>query len=473
MLKKRQEQVGFLVKILDLLICISSFFLAYKIRGSFLFGHLKPMGPLDTLSWFLMASLAFHFVSYPMMGLYASIRLKSYFNLIRTILGAALMEFFFLGALVFIFQEKATSRYFFGLFLGLNYSLLLVSRIGAKVLLSSIRARGYNYRRVLIVGTGKNAEKIVGLFQLNKHWGYLPFAVLTEKPSDDTKSVLGVPVKGIITDLHEFVTRNTVDEVYFAGDKIDPSKIEDQVLLCESLGIPARLPLTMFQLNQSKVTFHNIEGVPIITFYTTLKTPIEALIKRLMDVVIALIGLGIAAVFYPWIAYRIRKESNGPIIFKQMRVGENGRTFKCYKFRTMVLDAESKKKELEEKNLMGGPLFKIKNDPRVFPFGAFLRRTSLDELPQFLNILRGDMSVVGTRPPTPDEVEKYKTYYRRRLSIRPGLTGLWQVSGRNRITNFEDVLALDLQYIDEWSLWLDLKIIFKTIGVALFGKGAH
>jgi lipopolysaccharide/colanic/teichoic acid biosynthesis glycosyltransferase len=139
----------------------------------------------------------------------------------------------------------------------------------------------------------------------------------------------------------------------------------------------------------------------------------------------------------------------------------------------MVMDADEKKADLQKQNIMQGPLFKIQNDPRIFKFGHFLRRTSLDELPQFFNIIRGDMSVVGTRPPTPDEVEKYELRYRRRLSIRPGLTGLWQVSGRNNIKDFEQVLKLDLDYIDRWSLWLDVQIIFKTIWIVLFRRGAY
>jgi lipopolysaccharide/colanic/teichoic acid biosynthesis glycosyltransferase len=161
------------------------------------------------------------------------------------------------------------------------------------------------------------------------------------------------------------------------------------------------------------------------------------------------------------------------VIFKQYRIGENGRRFKCYKFRTMSLDAESRKQDLLPANQMSGPMFKLRSDPRVFPFGVFLRRTSLDELPQFFNILRGDMSLVGTRPPTPEEVVQYEMHFRRRLSIRPGLTGLWQVSGRSQITKFEQVLELDLEYIDRWSIWLDFKILFRTLWMVVGRRGAY
>jgi exopolysaccharide biosynthesis polyprenyl glycosylphosphotransferase len=215
-----------------------------------------------------------------------------------------------------------------------------------------------------------------------------------------------------------------------------------------------------------------LDDIPVATFYTTLMSPTQVFIKRSLDIVIALVGLLLTGVLFPWIALMVKRDG-GPIFFKQMRVGENGRKFKCYKFRTMIPNAEAGKQALAKENQVAGPMFKVKDDPRITPFGKFLRRTSLDELPQFLNILRGDMSVVGTRPPTPDEVSLYETHYRRRLSIRPGLTGMWQVSGRNQIKRFEDILELDLYYIDHWSTWLDLKIILRTIWISLFGRGAY
>ena len=472
MLKQRQEQIGFVVRVADILICIAAFFLAYRFRGSFYFSHLKPMGSIDTLTWFLAASIVLHFFTYPILGFYHSLRLKPVHQIIFMVFKAALAEFVILGSLIFIFQEKATSRYFFGFFLAFNYGLILVERLGGRLILSSLRKRGYNFRQVLIVGTGPNARGIITSLRRNKHWGYVPSGILLEDGTRAVKEVEGIPVIGRLAELEELVTKKTVDEIYFAVDRVDPEAIADQVMLCERLGIPARLPLGFFDLSRSKVTFGTLDQVPVITFYTTLKTPVETTLKRVLDVVVAIIGLFFTTLLFPWIAFMIKRESSGPVIFKQVRVGENGRRFKCYKFRTMVIGAEARKAELLKDNKMQGPLFKMENDPRVTRFGAFLRRTSLDEFPQFFNILRGDMSVVGTRPPTPDEVTQYRTHFRRRLSIRPGLTGLWQVSGRNKISRFEDVLALDLHYIDNWTLWLDLRIICKTLWVALFRRGA-
>jgi lipopolysaccharide/colanic/teichoic acid biosynthesis glycosyltransferase len=180
--------------------------------------------------------------------------------------------------------------------------------------------------------------------------------------------------------------------------------------------------------------------------------------------------MGLNLLFFPLIATAIKIDSPGPIFFRQQRIGENGRPFFLYKYRSMYINAETRKAELDHQNEMNGPVFKIENDPRITRVGRFLRRFSIDELPQFWNVLRGEMSLVGTRPPTPDEVEKYALHHYRRLSIKPGITGLWQVSGRNRINDFNEIVKLDVQYIDQWSLWLDCKIILKTFKAIRSGK---
>jgi exopolysaccharide biosynthesis polyprenyl glycosylphosphotransferase len=192
-----------------------------------------------------------------------------------------------------------------------------------------------------------------------------------------------------------------------------------------------------------------------------------------MDIFGGFVGLILTGIITIFLAPTIKLDSPGPVFFSQTRVGKNGRRFKIYKFRSMYIDAEERKKELEAQNEMNGLMFKMENDPRVTKVGKFIRKTSLDEFPQFLNVLRGDMSLVGTRPPTEAEFEQYNEHYRRRLSMTPGLTGLWQISGRSDIDDFDDVVKLDLQYIDNWSLGLDIRILIKTVGVVLFGRGAR
>jgi exopolysaccharide biosynthesis polyprenyl glycosylphosphotransferase len=472
-LKNYNEQIQTSIKIVDMLIAAIAFFVAFEVRSSEWMGG--GIGTWDSVAWMLAASLILHFILYPAFKFYESLRLKSVLDVVTMIVRAMVVEFFILGTLVFLLQAKTTSRYFFGLFLLINYGLLLIEKLGARILLSGIRKRGFNFRRVVIAGTGANSRRVIAVLKRNKQWGYLPSGLLVESDAETPGSEIdGVRILGKISELEQIILRETIDEIYFAPDRLAADEIAQQVSLCEKLGIPARFSLSLFEMPMSKLTLSTIGSVPVMTYYTTLMTPVDVALKRTMDLLISVVGLLITAALYPWIAWSIRRESpEAPVIFKQIRVGENGRLFKCYKFRTMRPGADQLKTELATANQMDGPMFKIENDPRVFPFGQFLRRTSLDELPQFLNILRGDMSVVGTRPPTPDEVNRYEMHYRRRLSIRPGLTGLWQVSGRSEIRKFEDVLALDLQYIDQWSIWLDVRIICKTVWVALFGKGAH
>lgn len=474
MLRQRQEQIQVLARLTDAVVCVVAFVAAYFIRTYTNLFQPVSMPTLAALSWMLAASLAIHVVLYPLLSFYTSLRLKSVRDILIMILKAGIAEFFILGALVFFLQEKTLSRYFFGLFLGLNYALVLAEKLGVRALLSAIRRRGYNYRQVLVVGAGRNASLVIASLRKNKHWGYVPCAALIPRGAGlPTREVEGVLVVGYLDELETVIKERAIDEVFFALDELNTRDIEEAVVLCERIGVAIRLSLSVFNVAHSKVTFNELDGMPVLTFYTTLMTPIQAALKRAMDIAFSLVGLALTALLYPWISYRIRQGSPGPVIFKQVRVGENGRRFKCYKFRTMSADAESRKAELAAGNLMQGPMFKLENDPRVTPFGAFLRKTSLDELPQFFNVLRGDMSLVGTRPPTPDEVSRYQTHYRRRLSIRPGLTGLWQVSGRNRVSDFEEVLKLDLQYIDNWSLGFDLQIIWRTIWIVLFGRGAY
>ena len=212
--------------------------------------------------------------------------------------------------------------------------------------------------------------------------------------------------------------------------------------------------------------------VPLLTFRSVSVDADQLFYKRCLDIVGATVGLAMTACVFPLIAIAVKLESPGPLLFGQTRVRENGRTFTCWKFRSMYQDAEARKQELMHLNEMDGAIFKMKNDPRVTKVGAFLRKTSLDELPQFWNVLKGEMSLVGTRPPTPAEVAGYLNWQRKRICMKPGITGLWQVSGRNSITDFDDVVKLDLEHIETWSLATDIRLILRTIKVVFFREGA-
>jgi exopolysaccharide biosynthesis polyprenyl glycosylphosphotransferase len=232
------------------------------------------------------------------------------------------------------------------------------------------------------------------------------------------------------------------------------------------------MSISIFDLNIREKTIKNFAGYNVIIFSTKVFNIGSLAVKRVVDILGALAGVIIAFVIGIFVAPAIVIESPGPIVFSQVRVGKNGRRFKLYKFRSMYRNAEARKRELLEQNEMDGLMFKITNDPRVTRVGRFIRSTSIDELPQFFNVLKGDMSLVGTRPPTEDEFLQYEGRHKRRLSLRPGITGLWQVNGRSDIISFEDVVKLDLEYIDNWSILLDIRLLVKTVFVVLFRVGA-
>ncbi|MFH1349383.1 MAG: exopolysaccharide biosynthesis polyprenyl glycosylphosphotransferase, partial [Pseudomonadota bacterium] len=215
-----------------------------------------------------------------------------------------------------------------------------------------------------------------------------------------------------------------------------------------------------------------LQGIPTLAAYATTATASGLMYKRILDFIAGIAGFMLFLILYPIIALATKLDSPGPVVFSQTRVGQHNRLFKLYKFRSMYADAESRKSGLLDKSEISGPMFKMENDPRITRVGRFLRKTSLDELPQFINILKGEMSLVGTRPPTPDEVKQYEDWHRRRISIKPGLTGLWQVSGRSKITDFREVVKLDLKYLDNWRFIVDLVILWKTLWVVLARKGA-
>ncbi len=251
------------------------------------------------------------------------------------------------------------------------------------------------------------------------------------------------------------------------------AKVMPLLNICEEMGVTVSLMLNLYQLPTSNHFVSALGTYPIVTYHNISFDKIRLFIKRLMDIAGSLVGLILASPILIITAIAIRLESPGDVIFKQVRIGKNSKPFKIYKFRSMYMDAEERKKELMAKNQMGNDLmFKIEDDPRITKVGKFIRKTSIDELPQLYNILKGDMSLVGTRPPTRDEVKKYERHHHRRISITPGLTGMWQVSGRSSITDFEQVVELDRQYIENWSIMLDIKLLFKTVWVVLKGRGA-
>ena len=282
----------------------------------------------------------------------------------------------------------------------------------------------------------------------------------------------GHPVIGDLSRLESLVRERTVDEVFIAVAERRLEELEDALLMLEENGILTLIVPNFFPHLIAKVRMQEFETVPLLTFSTVPSDVVALYAKRIFDVAVSLVLLALFAPVILVTVVLIRITSPGPAIFRQKRCGLYGRVFTLYKFRSMYVDAEARRKDLESFNEMDGPVFKIRNDPRVTAVGRFIRTWSIDELPQFWNVFKGDMSIVGPRPPMVEEVASYQRWQRRRLSMRPGITCLWQISGRNEIRDFNEWVKLDLRYIDTWSLALDLKIFMKTILAVLFHRGA-
>lgn len=280
---------------------------------------------------------------------------------------------------------------------------------------------------------------------------------------------------GSLKDLESLIRKYNIDQVFFLQKReMDIKSLQEYIDICIEMGVTCRIVIDTFRRRKAFSYVSSIGTYPVMTFHTVTMNKYEDFIKRFFDIVISLLGIIITSPIMIITAIAIKLDSPGPAIFKQVRVGKNGRHFRIWKFRSMQQNAEEMKSELEQFNeVEDGMMFKIKDDPRVTRVGKFIRKTSIDELPQLFNVLAGSMSLVGTRPPTLEEVEKYSMREWRRISIKPGITGMWQVSGRSNITDFDKVVELDTYYIDEWSLWLDLKIIFKTFGKVVKHDGSY
>jgi exopolysaccharide biosynthesis polyprenyl glycosylphosphotransferase len=357
------------------------------------------------------------------------------------------------------------ARFAVGQFAALT-ALRLIAFSGLRLL----RRRGRNFRSVIVIGSGPRAYGVTEVIAQHPEWGLRVVGFVDEvsTPVDPR-----VPLESLfkMIDMPDILRERVIDEAIIACPRSMLDRVAAVVEVCALAGIPVTLlgDLFGFSLPPPRVT--HLDSLVALSFAPVHHSAAKLLVKRVMDISGASIGLLLSAPVIGVAALAIRITSPGEVFFRQERCGLNGRRFFMYKLRTMCVDAEDLLDELQHANELDGPVFKIRNDPRITRVGAFLRRYSLDELPQFWNVLKGDMSLVGPRPPVPREVHQYELFDRRRLSMRPGLSGLWQVSGRNGI-GFEDWVKLDLQYIDSWSLGLDVRIMLLTLPAVLTGEGA-
>ena len=385
-----------------------------------------------------------------------------------TILGTLILL-----AVVSIFRIRDLPRSLIALFAVLSFLLLVLEKTLLYYIIGQMRKRGRNRKKALIVGTGELACEFAAIADKYTDLGLEVIGFLTDKTEEIEKKLCDAKVLGFYDDLIPIMHQREVEEVVFALPSKDLNTAGELLTLCEQEGVQVRLVSDFFRTVIAKLHVHEIHGMPILTFSTAPMKEWQQFIKRCIDVIVSSVALVVLSPFFLIIAVLIKLTSPGPVFYDWNVIGFNKKPFKGYKFRSMVKDAEKLKEKLLAQNEMTGAMFKIKNDPRITPIGRFLRKFSLDEFPQFWSVLKGDMSLVGPRPCLQIELPHFESWQRRKFSVKPGLTCLWQVSGRNDIKDFNEWAKMDLEYIDNWSLWLDFNILLKTVPVVLLGKGAH
>jgi exopolysaccharide biosynthesis polyprenyl glycosylphosphotransferase len=384
-------------------------------------------------------------------------------------LGRALLVAGLGGIACLFLLDVELPRLFVGLYFASAFATLALGRTVVRMAARALRRRGYNTRTYAVVGAGDAAEGLVRTFASRPHWGFrlagfiLPDECAVRPPEGK--------VLGTLDHLGRILDDEVLDEIVFAVPREQLSGIESAVRMCEEQGVAVLVSLEPLRLASGRMSLFEVSDLPMLVFTRTPCDVLALAAKRVFDLAVSTAILVALAPLFVAVAIAIKLESAGPVFFRQVRVGLNGRPFRIVKFRSMFADAEARQAALLARNEMDGPVFKIRSDPRITAVGRFIRKTSIDELPQFWNVLRGEMSIVGPRPPIPAEVRQYQRWQRRRLSVRPGITCTWQVSGRNGIS-FDRWMELDLEYIDNWSLGRDMQIFLKTIPAVLSTRGA-
>jgi len=372
----------------------------------------------------------------------------------------------------FVFRPLVYSRLLLfesGVFM---IAFIAIDRGLAHIIQARLRRRGIGLRRVVIVGAGEVGRRVMRTVVARPDLGYEIVGYVDDNPDKGEGKIGRFEGLGSVDNLSSIIDTHNVDEVIITLPWNYHRRIITVLRACARRDVKARLVPDLFQMSLSRVEVGDLGGLPLIEIQEIAFSPFQLAVKRAIDLVVAILGVLFGWPFYLLIALAIKLDSRGPVLYSQTRLREGEREFDCYKFRTMRDGADRELPALMDQNEADGPLFKMRNDPRVTRVGRVLRRFSLDELPQLINILRGEMSLVGPRPPIPHEVAQYKAWHRKRLTVPQGLTGLWQVSGRSELT-FDEMVLLDLYYIEHWSPWLDLAILLRTVPKVLSRDGAY
>ncbi len=459
----------------DVGLTVAAFISAYFIRKYVLIGYMSIEPNYYIILLLIMVIMYPCFIIF---NFYESYLKRSLGKILWDMLKGCTFGVFVLMTIIFLMKLHTMSRFLIGIFYILQLVLLCASKAVIYKLLHNYENKEYNVSNVLIVGSRDRAKQVIESIRSSSNNDKILGCLEVDRKRLNKEISEGVKVIGMMEDLKDILLKDVVDEIVFAMSLQDIEHIDKYLLLIEEIGIKVRIipdwhiHSLLYKPQVASIVFDDFYGLPTMLVTPTTTLHRDLFIKNIIDYSLTIIALICLFPFFSVIGLMIKCISWGPVFFKQERIGLNGRNFYMYKFRTMVPDAEEKLKDLEYLNEADGPVFKIKKDPRIIPFiGTILRKTSLDELPQLVNILKGEMSLIGPRPPIQSEVNKYDVWQRRRLSMKPGLTCIWQVSPNRNEIDFNTWMEMDLEYIDHWSLPLDLKIFLKTILVVLLGHG--
>ncbi len=471
MFARHNRLMGIVFLLGDVVLALASFGLAHAVRS-----HLataRPLYPVSNYPSIIPLTVAIWVVVGLTAGIYREVHEENLRRVFTDPLKVGVTSTILLFAVTFALKFEIISRLLLGIYALTDCLLMILFRFLAWRFAAPLRRSVAGYRYFLLVGDGPEVAEIARTLEANEARGMRLFGFVCVQGGPSEELLAGLTrsyPKVMLPDLPQLLNRQVIDEVIFAAAKEDLEKLGDAFLVCEEEGVKTRVLLSFFPQLVSKVYLERLGAKPLLTFSAT--PPDEyLLLKRGLDFIMALIALVALVPLLLILAVAVKLTSRGPILFSQTRCGLGGRKFTLYKFRSMRADADLLREELAALNEVDGPVFKIRNDPRCTPIGRFMRKFSLDELPQLINIIKGDMSFVGPRPPLPEEVEKYERWQRRRLRMQPGLTCLWALEGRSQLS-FRRWMELDLEYIDRWSLLLDWKILLRTVPIVLVGRGA-
>jgi exopolysaccharide biosynthesis polyprenyl glycosylphosphotransferase len=460
----------------DVILAFVAFVFAYTIRYELQL--LRPVNEANIASFspylpYTAFYAALLLLNYRGAGLYKNVRGRGWTEEVYRITNGATNATVTVMAVSFFLQPAVFSRLMLVYAAGFTVVLLSLARVGQRIVRANLRSKGIGVQRVLIIGVGETGQAVLRVMIARKELGYHPVGYLDDNPNRGNVDLGRVKGLGQTDNLKQVIEEQDVQLVVITLRWSNHDLIVKLVRICQKAGIEIRIVPDVFQLNMKQVQVENLDGIPLLgingerSFYR-----FNRLLKRTMDVTLIILASPLLLLIFALVSLAIRLEGPGAIFYAQRRIGENGRKFDMIKFRSMIPDADKFRKELVEQHDLDPRHPKIPDDPRITRIGKFIRKTSIDELPNLINVLRGEMSLVGPRPPTPDEVQRYDPWHRQRLKILPGITGLWQVSGRSDVP-FDEMCLLDIYYIENWSIQLDIQILMMTVPRVLMRQGAY